>query len=69
MIEIEFSALFKHCLDQRIPGLEQLRREVMAIVKERNQKHIKVNWQFSIEKARTKLNSANTNVNAVNLTY
>ena len=69
MIEIEFSALVKQCLDRRIPTQEQLSREVLAIVKERNDKQIKIHWQFSIEKARKKLNSAYTNVNAANQKY
>jgi len=69
MIEIEFSALVKQCLNRRIPTQEQLRKEIQALVKERNEKHIKINWQFSIEKARTKLNSAYTNVNSLNQKY
>jgi hypothetical protein len=69
MIEIEFSALVKQCLNRRIPTQEQLRKEIQAIVKERNEKHIKINWQFSIEKARTKMNSAYTNVNGLNQKY
>jgi hypothetical protein len=69
MIEIEFSALVKQCLNRRIPTLEQLSREVMAIVKYRSDKSIKIHWQFSIEKARNKLNSAYTNVNASNHRY
>ncbi len=69
MIEIEFSALVKQCLNRRIPTQEPLRKEIQAIVKERNQKHIKINWQFSIEGARKKLNSAYTNVNSLNQEY
>jgi hypothetical protein len=69
MIEIEFSALAKQCLDRRIPTQEQLNREVMAIVKERNDKQIKIHWQFSIEKARQKLNTAYTKVNEANQEY
>jgi hypothetical protein len=57
MIEIEFSALSRQCLDRRIPTIEQLEKEIVAIVKERNDKKIKINWQFSIESARDKLNS------------
>jgi hypothetical protein len=34
-IEIEFSALVRQCLNQRIPTPEQLRKEIGAIVKER----------------------------------
>lgn len=69
MIEIEFSALVKQCLDRRIPTQQQLRREVMAIVKERNKKQIKIHWQFSIQKARKKLNTAYANVNVKNQQY
>jgi hypothetical protein len=69
MIEIEFSALVKQCLDRRIPTQEQLTREVLAIVRERNDKQIKINWQFSIEKARTKLNTPYTKVNEANEKY
>lgn len=56
MIEIEFSALARQCLDRRIATLELLKEEVLAFVKERSEKKIKINWQFSIETARSKLN-------------
>lgn len=66
MIEIEFSALVKQCLDRHIPTQEQLSQEIDAIIKERNDKQIKINWQFSIEAARNKLSSAYPKVNSVN---
>lgn len=69
MIEIEFSALVKQCLDRRIPTEEKLRKEVLAIVKDRNKKQIKIHWQFSIKKARQKLNTAYTKVNPANERY
>jgi len=53
MIEIEFSTLSRQCLNRRIPTLEQMEREVLALVQEREDKAIKINWQFSIQKART----------------
>ena len=56
MIECEFSAVSRQCLNRRIPTMQQLEKEVLAIVKERNEKKIKINWQFSIESARNKLN-------------
>ncbi len=56
MIEIEFSAIARLCLSRRIPSREELEGEVLAIVKEREEKQIKIDWQFSIEKARKKLN-------------
>jgi len=56
MIEIEFSSIARQCLARRIPNREELEREVLAIGKEREEKQIKINWQFSIENARKKLN-------------
>ena len=69
MIEIEFSALSRECLDRRIPTLELLAKEVLALVKERERKKIKINWQFSLKKARTKLNRHYQQVNADNFKY
>jgi hypothetical protein len=57
MIEIEFSALSRQCLDRRIPTIEKLEQEVLALVAERRAKEIKINWQFSIQSARSKLNT------------
>lgn len=54
MIEIEFSALARGCLHRRIPTLEQLQQEVLALVTERHQQRIKIDWQFSLETARDK---------------
>jgi hypothetical protein len=67
MIEIEFSAIARQCLNRRIPTIEQLETEVLAIVKERNDKKIKINWQFSIEVARDKMNRHYQAVRADNL--
>ena len=69
MIEIEFSAVSRLCLDRRIPSKEQLEKEVLAIVKERSEKGVKINWQFSIETARTKLNRHYEKVNLENKKY
>lgn len=57
MIEIEFSALPRLCLNRRIPSMVQLEREILALVEERASDLIKINWQFSIQIARSKLNS------------
>lgn len=69
MIEIEFSAISRLCLDRRIPSKEQLEKEVLAIIKERSEKAIKINWQFSIETAREKLNRHYQKVNEKNAIY
>ena len=69
MIEIEFSALSRQCLDRRIPSINQLAKEVFAYVKERNEKEVKIEWQFSREKARKKLNSHYVKINLLNEKY
>jgi hypothetical protein len=69
MIEIEFSAISRLCLDRRIPSKEELEKEVLAIVKERSAKAIKINWQFSVETAREKLNRHYEKVNSDNAKY
>jgi hypothetical protein len=69
MIEIEFSALVRDCLHRRIPTLEQLTQEVLALVNERQQKQIKIHWQFSLESARNKLNRHYEGVFAANAQY
>ena len=58
MIEIEFSVLSRQCLNRRIPTLEIMEREVLALVKQREDKAIKINWQFSIQKARNTFENA-----------
>jgi len=57
MIDIEFSALTRLCLARRIPTQEALEQEVLALVAERMAQAIKIDWQFSVQTARTKLNS------------
>lgn len=69
MIEIEFSALARECLARRIATQEILEREVLALVKERTEKQLKINWQFSITAARAKLNKHYERVNADNIKY
>ncbi len=66
MIEIEFSALARLCLNRRIPTMEKLESEVMAIIADRRQKGIKINWQFSIQDCRKKLNARYSVVNEAN---
>lgn len=69
MIEIEFSALVRDCLQRRIPTQELLEKEVLALLKERAEKKLKINWQFSLKAARAKMNSHYTRVNAENSQY
>lgn len=69
MIECEFSVISRLCLNRRIPTIEQLRSEVLALLEERDAKQIKIHWQFSIPAARTKLNSHYSKVNPANEKY
>jgi len=69
MIECEFSAISRQCLDRRIATLEQLCTEVLALLEERSAKAIKIHWQFSIQAARSKLNSHYSRVNSTNEKY
>lgn len=69
MIEIEFSALSRQCLNRRIPCMKKLESQVLAFFKERSQKGIKINWQFTQEQARQKLNRRYSEVNSINLKY
>ncbi len=55
MAEIEFSVLSRSCLKQRLSGEEALRREVDALVTERNTARATINWRFNTRDARTKL--------------
>jgi transposase len=66
MIEIEFSALARLCLKRRIPTLQKLEQEILALVNERHTKRIKIHWQFSLDAARGKLNRHYRNVNPAN---
>jgi hypothetical protein len=69
MIEIEFSALTRLCLDRRIPTLEHLEQEVLTLVNERKTQKIKITWQFSVQSARSKLNSHYVKVQPNNLKF
>lgn len=69
MIEIEFSVIARQCLNQRIPTMELLEQEVLAIVSDRKAKKVKITWQFSLQSARTKLNSHYVKVHSGNAIF
>jgi len=69
MIEIEFSALSRQCLNRRISSIGKLSNEVIAYFKERSDNGIKINWQFSRETARQKLNRRYSQVNQQNIKF
>lgn len=53
--ECEFAALTRQCLDRRIESIEELRRQVEAWERDRNERLVEVNWQFATTDARIKL--------------
>ena len=65
MIEIEFSALARQGLNRRIPTIDIVKREVLSLLRQRDKKKIKINWQFSIQSARTKMKSHYCKIRAV----
>jgi len=57
MIEIEFAALSKQCLNRRIPSKERLDKEFQSWQEKRNEKKVKISWSFTVPKARDKMAS------------
>ena len=56
MAEIELNVLIGQCLKRRIAKIEVMRNEVKAWESGRNRMNATVNWQFTTEDARIKLN-------------
>jgi len=55
MAEIELGILGRQCRSRRIDNIEDLRRQVKAWEKSRDEARVTVNWQFRTVDARTKL--------------
>ena len=55
MAEIELSALTRQCLDRRIETRGELRHEVSAWERQRNERGVVIRWQFTTADARIKL--------------
>jgi len=64
--EIEFSAIARGCLNRRIATKKELEQEVLAFIKEREEKQIKINWTFDITAARQKMKRHYEKVNSAN---
>jgi len=69
MIEIEFSALSRQCLNRRIPTKAELTREVLTFFEARTQNQVKLNWFFTLDDCREKLNSKYAIVNEQNIKF
>jgi len=55
MAEIEFSVVDRQCLDRWLPDIETVQFETAAWQAPRNAQKIGIDWQFTTEKARQKL--------------
>lgn len=55
MAEIELRVLSGQCLNRRIEQIAEVRREVAAWERERNNKKATINWQFTTADSRIKL--------------
>src|SRR4051812_36928834 len=66
MAEIEFSALARQCLDQRIASIAHMKQTVQAWTDNRNLHEVKIHWSFTVEKAREKMASRYLKVNNKN---
>ena len=55
MVEIELSVLSRQCLNRRIPNQETMKRETAAWEQQRNEQKATVNWRFTNQDARVKL--------------
>ena len=58
MVEIEIGVLRGQCLDRRIDNQDLLVSEVAAWERRRNDSGERINWMFSVDKAREKLAKA-----------
>jgi transposase len=58
MVEIEIGVLKNQCLDRRLGDRDALEDEIVVWQQQRNEAGAKVNWMFTTEKARAKMNSA-----------
>jgi hypothetical protein len=55
MVEIELSVLSRQCLNRRIPNVDIMKQEIAAWELKRNQQKATVNWRFTNQDARVKL--------------
>jgi hypothetical protein len=58
MVEIEIGVMVGQCLDRRIPDKSTLVAEVAAWQRRRNREKARINWLFTVQRAREKLGRA-----------
>jgi hypothetical protein len=55
MAQIELNVLIRQCLNRRIDNIGEIKEEIYASQKLRNNLNAKINWQFTAVNARAKL--------------
>ena len=55
MAEIELNVLMGQCLNRRLGNIDKIKSESQAWETARNNKEVKINWQFETDDARIKL--------------
>jgi transposase len=58
MVEIEIGVMVKQCLDRRIADKETLISEIAAWERRRNATKARINWMFTVDRARRKMGRA-----------
>lgn len=64
--EIEFSALTRQCLQQRIASLEEMKRKVKAWQQMRNQQKVSISWNYTTKDARKTFSNFYPEKNSIN---
>ena len=67
MIEIEFSALARQCLNRRIDKISIIGKEVITYFNEREKNKVLIDWQFTRKDARQKMKRHYQKVNTENI--
>jgi hypothetical protein len=55
MAEIDLNVLMKQCLAGRISDFDKVKIQVRVWQEARNNRNVKINWQFTADEARIKL--------------
>ena len=58
MVEIEIGVMVAQCLDRRIPDKKTLASEISAWLRRRNREKARIQWLFTVQRAREKLGRA-----------
>ena len=58
MVEIEIGVMVRQCLDRRIADMSTLIAEVAKWEQRRNREQARIEWMFTVERARDKLGRA-----------